>query len=207
MIILFGPPGSGKSTQGRALADKYGLSWLSVGQILRETGKFNETLKNGELVDDETVVGLMNRAIARANADGLDVVLDGYPRDKKQTEIMLADDESEFFDRVDLAIVLDVPEDELIARINLRGRADDTEQVIARRISVFEQNICSILPLLEEQNIAVEHIDGVGTYDEVFDRIDAMTQKYLPELKEVFNNTDAKVIENDANVLEKSYGE
>ncbi|MBQ6355295.1 nucleoside monophosphate kinase [Candidatus Saccharibacteria bacterium] len=207
MIILFGPPGSGKSTQGRALADKYGLSWLSVGQILRETGKFNETLKNGELVDDETVVSLMNRAIARANADGLDVVLDGYPRDKKQTEIMLADDESEFFDRIDLAMVLDVPEDELIARINLRGRADDTEQVIAWRISVFEQNICSILPLLEGRNIAVEHIDGVGTYDEVFDRIDMMARKYMPELKEVFNNTDAKVIENDANILEKSYGE
>lgn len=207
MIILFGPPGSGKSTQGRALADKYGFAWLSVGQILRETGKFNDALKAGELVDDEAVVGLMTRAIARANADGLDVVLDGYPRDKKQTEIMLADDESEFFDKIDLAIVLDVPEDELISRINLRGRADDTEQVIAQRISVFEQNICSILPLLEEQNIVVQHIDGVGTYDEVFSRIDAMAKKYMPELSEVFNNTDANVIENDANVLEKSYGE
>ena len=63
MIIFFGPAGSGKSTQGRIIADKYGWRWLSVGQVLRDTGEFDEILKKGELVDDKEVVNLMNKQI------------------------------------------------------------------------------------------------------------------------------------------------
>ena len=172
MIILFGPPGSGKSTQGKALADKYGMRWLSVGEVLRSTGEFEEILREGKLVDDATVVRLMDEEIARAKVAGEEVILDGYPRDKKQTEIMLADEQSEFFDNVKAAIVLKVPEAELLARINLRGRSDDTEQVLARRISVFEQNIYSILPLLEQRGVPVLEVDGMGTEMEVFGRIE-----------------------------------
>lgn len=207
MIILFGPAGSGKSTQGRTIADKYGWKWLSVGQVLRETGKYEGILKSGELVDDETVVRLMDEQIDRANADGLDIVLDGYPRDKKQTEIMLADERTGFFDKVELAIVLEVPKDELFKRIELRGRSDDTREVLGRRFKIYEQNICSILPLLEEQRIPIVTLDGMGTYDEVTERINEEVQKIRPGIKEVFNTEDPNVIENDANVLEKSYGE
>ena len=172
MIILFGPPGSGKSTQGKALADKYGMRWLSVGEVLRATGEFEEILREGRLVDDATVVRLMDAEIAKAKAEWQEVILDGYPRDKKQTEIMLNDEQSEFFDNVKAAVVLKVPENELLARINLRGRSDDTEQVLARRIEVFEQNIYSILPLLEQRGVPVLEVDGVGTEMEVFGRIE-----------------------------------
>ena len=172
MIILFGPPGSGKSTQGKALADKYGMRWLSVGEVLRSTGEFEEILREGRLVDDATVVRLMDAEIAKAKDSGEEVILDGYPRDKKQTEIMLNDEQSEFFDNVKAAVVLKVPEAELLARINLRGRSDDTEQVLARRIEVFEQNIYSILPLLEQRGVPVLEVDGVGTEMEVFGRIE-----------------------------------
>lgn len=179
MIILFGPPGSGKSTQGQALAEKYKMCWLSVGEVLRSTGEFEEILKEGKLVDDATVVRLMDAEIERAKKAGKEVILDGYPRDKKQTEIMLADEQSKFFDNVEAAIVLKVPEDELLERIQLRGRSDDTEQVLARRIEVFEQNICSILPLLKQKNIPVVEIDGVGTYDDVFTRIEKEIEKWM----------------------------
>ena len=207
MIILFGPAGSGKSTQGRTLADRYGWKWLSVGQVLRDTGKYDEILKRGELVDDETVVRLMNEQLEQADAEGMKVMLDGYPRDMKQTELMLADEESLFFDKIDAAIVLEVPEEELWKRIEARGRADDTEEVLRTRLAIYEQNICSILPLFEQQNVPILKVDGVGDYDEVTERLDKAIKSVLPDTPDVFNNTDAYVIENDAVEREKSYGE
>ncbi len=207
MIIFFGPAGSGKSTQGRAIADKYGWRWLSVGQVLRETGQFDEILKRGELVDDETVVRLMNKQIEFAEAEGMDVVLDGYPRDKKQTEIMLSDEESQFFDNINGAIILEVPREELWKRIEARGREDDTKESFKRRFEIFEQNICSILPLLEERNVKIIRVDGVGDYDEVTERITKVVQELMPDSPVVWKDDEADSIENDALEREKSYGE
>ena len=207
MIILFGPAGSGKSTQGRTIADKYGWRWLSVGQVLRDTGKFDEILKSGELVDDATVVKLMSEQIDRANAEGMEVVLDGYPRDQKQTEIMLADEDSEFFDNVDVAIVLDVPKEELWKRIESRGREDDTKEVVEKRFAIFEENIDAILPLLAERKIPIFRVDGVGGYDEITERIETELFKVIPKAPEVFNDHDLDVIENDSVEKERSYGE
>ncbi|MBR5408566.1 nucleoside monophosphate kinase [Candidatus Saccharibacteria bacterium] len=207
MIIFFGPAGSGKSTQGRKIADTYGWRWLSVGQVLRDTGEFEETLKNGELVDDETVVELMNKQIEFADAEGMEIILDGYPRDKKQTEIMLNDKDSAFFDRVSGAIILEVPKEELWRRIEERGRSDDVKEVVERRFEIFEQNICSILPLLAERNVPVERVDGVGDFDEVTKRITKVIQKMVPEMVKVMALDDPESIENDALEREKSYGE
>lgn len=207
MIIFFGPAGSGKSTQGRKIADTYGWRWLSVGQVLRDTGEFEETLKNGELVDDETVVELMNKQIEFADAEGMEIILDGYPRDKKQTEIMLNDKDSAFFDRVSGAIILEVPKEELWRRIEERGRSDDVKEVVERRFEIFEQNICSILPLFVERNVPVERVDGVGDFDEVTKRITKVIQKMVPEMVKVMAPDDPESIENDALEREKSYGE
>ncbi len=207
MIILFGPAGSGKSTQGRTIADKYGWRWLSVGQVLRDTGKYNEILKAGELVDDETVVKLMGEQISRANAEGMEVILDGYPRDVKQAEIMLADENSEFFEGIDLAVVLEVPKEELWKRIETRGREDDTKEVVERRFKIFEENIGSILPILEEKGVPVVKVDGVGEYDEVTGRVETEIFKVLPEAPEVFKVDELDAIENDSIEREKSYGE
>ena len=207
MIIFFGPAGSGKSTQGRIIADKYGWRWLSVGQVLRDTGEFDEILKKGELVDDETVVRLMNKEIEFAEAEGMEVVLDGYPRDTKQTEIMLADENSKFFSNIKGVIVLEVPAEELWKRIAERGREDDTEEVVKRRFEIFEQNICSILPLLEEKGVPVKKIDGVGSFDEVTERIVKVVQELMPDSPEVWKDDEMDSIENDAREREKSYGE
>ncbi len=207
MIIFFGPAGSGKSTQGRIIADKYGWRWLSVGQVLRDAGEFDEILKKGELVDDETVVRLMNKQIEFAEAEGMEIVLDGYPRDVKQTEIMLADKNSEFFGNIKGAIVLDVPVEELWKRIEDRGREDDTEEVVKRRFEIFEQNICSILPLLEKQGVPIMHVDGVGSFDEVTERVTKVIQEIMPDSPEVWKDDEIDSIENDAIEREKSYGE
>ncbi|MBR5621098.1 nucleoside monophosphate kinase [Candidatus Saccharibacteria bacterium] len=207
MIIFFGPAGSGKSTQGRTIADKYGWRWLSVGQVLRDTGRFDEILKQGKLVDDETVVQLMSKEIEFAEAEGMEVVLDGYPRDTKQTEIMLADENQKFFNNLKAAIILDVPKEELWKRIEERGREDDTKEVVERRFDIFEQNICSIIPLLEEKGVRIEHVDGVGTFEEVTDRIVKIIQEIEPNSPEVWDDEVVDSIENDALEREKSYGE
>lgn len=207
MIIFFGPAGSGKSTQGRIIADKYGWRWLSVGQVLRDTGRFDEILKRGELVDDETVVRLMEKEIEFAEAEGMEVVLDGYPRDTKQTEIMLKNENSKFFEKLKGAIVLEVPKEELWERIRNRGREDDTKEVVEKRFEIFEQNICSILPLLEQRGVKIERVNGVGEFDEVTERITKVVQKMIPDAPEVWKDDEADVIENDALEREKSYGE
>lgn len=206
MIVIFGPAGSGKSTQGRKIADTYGLRWLSVGQVLRDTGDFDEILKKGELVDDATVVELMDKQIAFADAEGMDVILDGYPRDMEQVNIML-NDSSNFFDKLSGAIVLEVPKEELWERISGRGREDDTREVVERRFEIFEQNICSILPLLIERNIPVETVNGVGDFEDVTKRITKVIQKMMPGIVKVMALDNPESIENDALEREKSYGE
>ena len=207
MIIFFGPAGSGKSTQGRMIADKYGWRWLSVGQVLRDTGRFDEILKKGELVDDATVVSLMDKEIEFAEAEGMEVVLDGYPRDTKQTELMLKNENSKFFKMLKGAIILEVPKEELWRRIESRGREDDTKEVVERRFEIFEQNICSIIPLLEKKKVKIERVNGVGDYEEVTKRIIKVVQKMIPDSPVVWNDEEPDSIENDALEREKSYGE
>ena len=209
MIIFFGPAGSGKSTQGRTIADKYGWRWLSVGQVLRDTGEFDEILEKGELVDDQEVVNLMNKQIDFARAEGMEIVLDGYPRDKEQANILLKESKTtdrDFFGSVTAAIILNVPKEELLNRIQERGRADDTMEVVERRFEIFEQNIYSILPLLKERNVPIFEVDGLGTFEEVTNRIIKIVQSVIPA-PEVWQDDEADAIENDAVEREKSYGE
>lgn len=171
MIILFGPAGSGKSLQGQLIAKKYGWKWLSVGQLLRDQNDpaINEELKGGELFDDEVVTKLMHDAIEKAEANGTEIVLDGYPRDEWQTQWMINNGDTK---KIDGAVVLNVSEDELWKRIEKRKRSDDTRDVVNRRWEIFEQNIYSILPLLEKENVKITTINGVGEIDEVTARIE-----------------------------------
>ena len=197
MIILFGLAGSGKGTQGKALSELFGWRWLSVGEAIRQTGEFKEITDKGELIPDGKVIELMNKQINKAEAEGFDVILDGYPRNQVQAEYIV----NHMPEKIDGAIILEVPKDELIERLALRGRDDDKEkESIERRFNIFEQNICSILPLLENKNIPIERVDGVGTVEEVTDRLVEVFEKLNP---------DAQIQTDDVNggEIEKSYGE
>ena len=168
MIILFGLAGSGKSTQGQILAKKYSLVWLSVGQVLRDTGKFDKILEKGELVDDKKVVEIMHEKIQETRKSGKDIILDGFPRDVAQAK-MISDD---LLGDIKKAVILDVPKDELLVRIMARGREDDTREAIERRFEVVEKNLKGILHELEKKKIKVKYVSGVGSIDAVTKRLE-----------------------------------
>lgn len=197
MIILFGLAGSGKGTQGKALSEFFGWRWLSVGQAIRDTGAYADTIDKGNLIPDEDVIEIMDKQIEKAEAEGFDVILDGYPRTKEQAEYMM----EHMADKIDGAIILDVPKEELYKRLEIRGRDDDkNKESIGRRFEIFEQNICSILPLLEAKNIPIAHVNGVGEIGTVTGRLIATVQKFNP---------NATLQKDDVNgeEIEKSYGE
>ena len=201
MIILFGLAGSGKGTQGKALSEIFGWKWLSVGEAIRQTGGYEEIINKGALIPDEDVIEIMNKQIAKADDEGFDVILDGYPRDEAQAKYIA----EHMSDKIDGAIILEVPKEELYERLRLRsefeGREDDKEKSsIDRRFEVFDQNINLILPLLEAKNIPVERVDGVGSVEEVTARLVAVVEKIAPNAIEQANDVNGDEIE-------RSYGE
>ena len=197
MIILFGLAGSGKGTQGKALSEIFGWKWLSVGEAIRQHGGYEDIINNGGLIPDQDVIKLMDKQIQKADAEGFDVILDGYPRDKEQAEYIT----HTMADKIDGAIILEVPKAELYERLALRGRDDDKEKSsIDRRFEIFEQNICSILPLLEEYNVPIERVDGVGKIETVTDRLINVVKKFNPDATEQLSDVNGGEIE-------KSYGE
>ena len=197
MIALFGLAGSGKGTQGKALSEIFGWKWMSVGQAIRETGEYKEIIDGGNLIPDEDVINIMNKQIEKAEDEGFDIILDGYPRSVAQAQYIV----DHMADKLDGAIILDVPKDELIERLTLRGRDDDKErESIERRFAIFEENLKPILQLFENANIPIIHVNGVGEVGEVTDR-----------LVEVVKNINPEAIEQAEDVnggeIERSYGE
>ena len=197
MIILFGLAGSGKGTQSKALAEIFGWRTFSVGQVIRDTGEYASIIDKGGLIPDSDVIQLMNKQIERAEMEGFDVILDGYPRTREQAEWMM----EHMPGQIDGAIILEVPKDELYHRLSLRGRDDDKERAsIDRRFAIYEQNISSILPLLEQHGIPVRYVDGVGSEGEVTDRLVDTIEEINPSATE--QNDDV-----NGGEIEKSYGE
>lgn len=180
MIILFGLAGTGKGTQGKALSEIFGWRWLSVGQVIRDTGQYDDVINRGELIGDDDVIRLMNERIERDEAEGFDLILDGYPRDEYQAKWMM----SNMAEKIDGAILLEVPKEELYERLALRGREDDkTRESIERRFEISENNFKAIFPLLEENGIEIKRVNGVGSVKEVTNRLVEVVQRMVPSAR------------------------
>lgn len=177
MFILFGPAGSGKSLQGQRLAEKYDWRWLSVGQLLREqkNPELDKIMKEGGLVDDRFVVNMMHDAMMEAEYAQKNAILDGYPRDQWQAEWL---DEHGDLKRVDGAIILNVPREELWKRLRARGRVDDKDDAIERRWEIFEQTISSMSKILERNGVKIVEINGVGEIEQVTERIEEVLREW-----------------------------
>lgn len=177
-IIIFGPPGAGKGTQAKLIKEAYDIPHLSTGEIFRSAIK-NETelgqkvksiLDSGELVPDETVVDLVDEELQKPKYDD-GYILDGFPRTVPQAKAFdaLLDEDGV---TLDAFLLLSVPEDELVERILSRGegRSDDTEEKVKKRLEVYWNETRPVQEYYESQGL-VEEVDGVGSVEEIFDRI------------------------------------
>ena len=179
--IIFGPPGSGKGTQAAKIEDAFHLKRLSTGDILRHevaegtpVGKeAARIMAAGDLVPDELIVDIVRRRLPEAEA-GAGVLLDGFPRTLRQAQAldrMLADEGH----HVEFVVALDVPEDELVERIlrraRVEGRADDTKEAIAERMHEYHKLTQAVLDHYARQDVRVEKVSGMGTPEDVFERI------------------------------------
>lgn len=190
MIILMGLAGSGKSTQGRILAERLGGEWLSAGQVLRETQDpaMREVMDRGELVDDELVIRLMEARMAQAEAAGKPVILDGYPRTVRQARWVAArpaesGEAGAGASRaagVRAVIWLEVPKEELIRRLQLRGRSDDQDAAaIEERLKIVKENADEVCHILAQKGVRILAVDGLGTPEEVTERVWETVQKEI----------------------------
>ena len=180
-IILFGAPGCGKGTQAARIKEKYNINHISTGEVIRqeiargtELGRSMQSyIEAGQLAPDSIVIGMIRNYMAE-HKDAAGNIFDGFPRTTAQAEEfdrILAEDGLS----VSVMVDLDVPEQELVDRILLRGkdsgRADDaSEDVIRNRIAVSRELTEIVADHYSKQGKYVA-VDGLGTMDEVFDRI------------------------------------
>ena len=197
MIVLFGLAGTGKGTQAKALSEFFGWRTFSVGQVIRDTGKYDNTTNQGGLIPDDDVIKLMTEQIEKATAEGFNIILDGYPRTEYQAQWLM----DHMRDDISGAIILEVPKDELYERLELRGREDDkSKDAIDRRWEIFEQNITPIITLFEQNNIPVEKVDGVGA-------VETVTERLITVVKALDPTATAQLDDVNGEEIEKSYGE
>lgn len=178
-----GLAGAGKGTQGNILAEERGMVWLSAGQVLRDTPneEVHEIQRRGELVPDTITIPLMAEAMGKAFAERKDVILDGYPRTIEQAEWVAEN----VADKILLVIWLEVPKDELVRRMELRGRADDvSRESIEERFRIVEQNIYTVCEILKGKDVKIVQVDGLGTPEEVAERV-RMAVRTTEELKTI----------------------
>lgn len=175
-----GPPGAGKGTQARFVADHFGIPAISTGDIFRANVSQGTPLgveakrymDSGEYVPDEVTNLMVRNRIDEADA-APGFLLDGYPRTLAQvTEL---DGMIGFTGhRLDAVVVLTVDSEELVQRLLQRavtdGRADDTEDVIRRRQEIYLEQTEPLIGVYRERGILVE-VDGMGEVDEVTKRI------------------------------------
>lgn len=183
-IVIFGAPGAGKGTQSDKLIEKYGLGHISTGDVLRNEIKngteLGQTAKgyidNGQLIPDDLMVTILASVYDGFGKEHAGVIFDGFPRTIPQAEAlkkMLA----ERGHQIDAMIELSVPEDELMARLlnrgKLTGRSDDNEETIKKRLDVYHNQTAPLIEWYENEGIH-HHVEGLGTVDEIFDRICAV---------------------------------
>jgi len=169
MIIFLGPAGSGKSVQGQLLAEKYNWQWLSVGQLLRASSdeKIQKIMQKGKLVPNNLTFKVLSE-----NLDGIKnykkIILDGFPRSIEQTDWLI---NSKYHEFLDLVFVIQISTQEIIQRMEIRGRSDDNRQSINERLEIYYQEINEIINHLKNNSISVTTVNGGGSIEEVHERI------------------------------------
>jgi adenylate kinase len=179
-IVLLGPPGSGKGTQGDLLAKALRIPRVSTGDLLRDAAKRMTALglearrymDQGLLVPDQVILKLIAEVLAAPGSRN-GILMDGFPRTVAQAEAVdgLLRDRGA---KVDRAVSITVAADELTHRMLKRardqGRADDTPETIGQRLQVYERETAPLITYYRERGVLTE-VDGVGTIEAIARRI------------------------------------
>ena len=175
-IVLMGPPGSGKGTQAKLVADQPGWVWLSTGELFRNHARLGSELgtlarsflDRGEYVPDDVTVRMVRERI-REIPKTARIIFDGFPRTVAQAQaldVLL----SEIGRGVGGVVLLDLPRDELTKRLTARAkqeyRSDDTPDVIVTRYDVYMKQTAPVIEHYERRKL-LRRVDGRGTPDEV----------------------------------------
>lgn len=186
-IVLFGAPGAGKGTQSKMLVEKYNLTYISTGDILRkeiadgtEIGlQAKGIINQGGLVDDEIIVQIIEKTIENSTTGG--ILFDGFPRTVVQAYILEG-----LLHRMNRRLLcllsLEAPRelliDRMIKRASIEGREDDKKDVILNRFNEYDNKTIPVAEFYKEKGIYCP-IDGVGSVSEVFERLEAVIDKTL----------------------------
>jgi adenylate kinase len=179
-LLLIGPPGSGKGTQGERLAERLGLEHIAAGDLLRAEveaqtplgRRVSGLMQRGDLVPDAVILRLLMPRVLAA-ADGNGYLLDGFPRSVQQAveARKLADQSGAGPDAV---IYLDAPREELIRRIlaraEIEGRADDNPKTVANRLEVFDDATRPLVDYYRDRNM-LHVVDAAMDEEAVTDQI------------------------------------
>ncbi len=184
-LLIMGLPGAGKGTQAQVVAERLGIPHISTGDIFRANlaqgtplGQLAQSfMDKGEYVPDEVTNDMVKDRLAQADAKA-GFLLDGYPRTVAQVEALDSMLSGQEFDRV---LVLEADLEEVVQRLLRRaleqGRTDDTEDVIRRRLEVYQEQTAPLIALYTDRGV-VAHVDGVGSVDDVTERITAVLNEH-----------------------------
>ncbi len=182
-ILVLGPQGSGKGTQAKRIKAMYGIPHIATGDMLREMRELDTpvarelraVLDRGDLVDDGLMIELIRDRLARGDTVG-GFVLDGFPRTMAQAEAL---DEllRELGRELDIVFDLQVPKREMLLERLLRraaeeGRADDTPEVIGRRLELYESETAPLVDYYRTHQANVVGIHADRSVDEVFHEVE-----------------------------------
>ena len=187
-IVIFGAPGSGKGTQSDNLIKTYGLFHISTGDVLRDNIKRGTELgatakaymDKGQLIPDDLMISILADVLdANREAAAPGVIFDGFPRPIAQAEAldtMLAERGT----AISTVVGLEVPEEELIERILLRGkltgRSDDNMETVKSRLDVYHNQTAPLQEYYKAKGL-YQAINGLGKIEEIFAQIQKAVDK------------------------------
>ena len=179
-ILLMGPPGAGKGTQGAILSKSLGLPKFATGDLLRDAvqrgtplgAKAKAVMEAGHLVSDDIILGVIGDELAKPEAAN-GVIFDGVVRTIPQAEGM-AQLLAKRGRTIDHVLFFDVTDEEILGRLDKRrgveGRADDDPAAVATRLAAYRQQTAPVLAWYEARG-GVSRIDAVGTVDAIASRV------------------------------------